>query len=321
MIGCGVIAVAFLLDWLFGDPPFIPHMVVLIGKSISAAEKPLRRLFPKSESGEKAAGLWLALGIPMFWGGVTLLIDALLVCVHAGAAVLFEVLICWQCLAARSLQKAAEKVRVSLEQGIDEGRKAVSEIVGRDTERLDEAGVIRAAVETVAENSCDGVIAPLFFMMLGGAPLAVAYKAINTLDSMVGYKNEKYRWFGRASAKLDDIANFVPARVSAFLIMASAYLCGFDAKAAFNIFKRDRSNHSSPNSAQSESACAGALGVQLGGPSYYFGKRVKKPYIGDATRPIEAEDITNASQMMMTSAIMAEIAVLLIRGITIWLLS
>ena len=321
MIVCGVIAVAFLLDWIWGDPTFIPHIVVFIGKSISAAEKLLRKLFHKNPSGEKAAGLWLALGIPMFWGGFILLIDTGFILLHPIAALLFEVFICWQCIAARSLQKAAQKVKLGLEKNIDEGRKAVSEIVGRDTDKLDEAGVIRAAVETVAENTCDGVVAPLFYMMIGGAPLAVAYKAVNTLDSMVGYKNEKYRWFGRASAKFDDIANFIPARISAFLLMASAYLCGFDAEASFNVFKRDRFKHASPNSAQSESACAGALGIQLGGGSYYFGKWVKKPYIGDATRKIEAEDISKASQMMMTTAIIMEIAVLLIRGTVFWLLN
>ena len=266
------------------------------------------------------AGLWLAIGIPMFWGGVILLIDALMIMLHPVAGLVFEVFICWQCIASRSLQKAAQKVESALDAGIEEGRKAVSEIVGRDTDKLDESGVIRAAVETVAENSCDGVIAPLFYMIIGGAPLAVAYKAINTLDSMVGYKNEKYRWFGRASAKLDDIANFIPARLSAMCLIGSAYLCGFDAKSAIAVFKRDRFNHSSPNSAQSESACAGALGIQLGGGAYYFGKWVKKPYIGNASRKIEAKDISRASQLMVTASVIAELLFILIRGAAVWLL-
>ena len=320
MIICAVIAVAFLLDWVFGDPKFIPHIATLIGKSISGSEKLLRKLFRKNASGEKAAGLWLALGIPMFWGGVILLVYAILVLVNPFIGLLFEVFICWQCLAARSMQKAAKKVESGLGNGIEEARKTVSEIVDRDTDKLDEAGVIRAAVESVAQNACSGIAAPLFYMMIGGAPLAVAYKAINTLDDMVGYKNERYRWFGRASAKLNDIVNFIPARIAALFLIAAAYLCGFDAKSAFAVLKRDRKNHPDTNAVQCQAACAGALGIQLGGGAYYSGKWSKMPYIGDASRALKCDDITNACQIMMNAAIIAETAVLLIRGIIAWLM-
>ncbi len=176
-------------------------------------------------------------------------------------------------------------------------RQAVGRIVGRDTEALTREGVIRAAVETVAENASDGVIAPLFYMMLGGAPLALTYKAVNTMDSMVGYKNERYLHFGRAAAKLDDAANCLPSRIAALLWVAAAALTGNDAKGAWRIWRRDRRNHASPNSAQTESACAGALGVQLAGPATYFGQYYDKPTIGDATRPIEPEDILRANRM------------------------
>ena len=187
-------------------------------------------------------------------------------------------------------------------------RKAVSRIVGRDTEKLTREGVTKAAVETVAENASDGVIAPLFYMMLGGAPLALTYKAVNTMDSMVGYKNEKYLNFGRAAAKLDDAANYLPSRIAALLWIAAAALTGNDAKGAWRIWRRDRRNHASPNSAQTESACAGALGVQLAGPATYFGEYYDKPTIGDAARAIEPKDILRANRMMRVASVLGLIA-------------
>ncbi|MFQ9806101.1 MAG: adenosylcobinamide-phosphate synthase CbiB [Christensenellales bacterium] len=188
------------------------------------------------------------------------------------------------------------------------GEKAVSRIVGRDTEKLTREGVTKAAVETVAENASDGVIAPLFYMMLGGAPLALTYKAVNTMDSMVGYKNEKYLNFGRAAAKLDDAVNYLPSRIAALLWIAAAALTGNDAKGAWRIWRRDRRNHASPNSAQTESACAGALGVQLAGPATYFGEYYDKPTIGDAARAIEPKDILQANRMMRVASVLGLIA-------------
>lgn len=184
-------------------------------------------------------------------------------------------------------------------------RKAVGRIVGRDTSELSEEGVTKATVETVAENFADGVLAPLLYLAIGGAPLALTYKAVNTMDSMLGYKNEKYIDFGRASAKLDDFCGFAPARLAALFFVAAAALTGLDFKSAYLIWKRDRFNHASPNSAQTEAACAGALGIRLAGPAYYFGEYYDKPYIGDATREIGAEDILRANKLMLVASLLA----------------
>jgi adenosylcobinamide-phosphate synthase len=203
------------------------------------------------------------------------------------------------------------------EQGLDAGRKAVSRIVGRDTQALSEEGVVKAAVETVAENFSDGVFAPMLYLMLGGAVLGFAYKSINTMDSMVGYKNEKHLYFGRFAAKLDDVVNYIPSRLAALFLIASAPIAGQDAKAAWKIWRRDRRNHASPNSAQTEAAAAGALHVRLAGDAYYFGKLYKKPYIGDALRPIEIEDISRVNRLMVTASVMALIVLGLVKFLII----
>ena len=206
------------------------------------------------------------------------------------------------------------KVHCALHQHDIEGaRKAVSMIVGRDTQRLDAAGIAKAAVETVAENASDGVIAPMIFIAIGGVPLGFFYKAVNTMDSMVGYKNEKYLYFGRAAAKLDDVMNYVPSRISGLLMVASAALTGGDAKRAWHIFCRDRYNHASPNSAQTEAACAGALGLQLAGDAWYFGERYHKPTIGDAVREIEDADIIRANCLMYGAAVLCLVICVIIR--------
>lgn len=195
------------------------------------------------------------------------------------------------------------KVYEPIEAGdLAESRKRLSMIVGRDTENLDFEGITKAVVETVAENTSDGVIGPMLFMLIGGAPLAFVYKAINTMDSMIGYKNDKYLYFGRAAARLDDLVNLIPARITGLAMVAVSAPCGLDGKNAAKIFRRDRKNHSSPNSAHPESACAGALGVQLGGDACYFGKRYAKQTIGDALRPVEKEDIKRACRLMYASS-------------------
>ncbi len=210
---------------------------------------------------------------------------------------------CGQALAARGLvQESTNVYKELIKPDLPAARKAVSRIVGRDTADLTAEGVTKAAVETVAENASDGVIAPLLYMLIGGAPLALTYKAINTMDSMLGYKNEKYLYFGRVPAKLDDAANYIPSRLAALLWVAAAAFTHNDAKGAWKIWRRDRRNHASPNSAQTESACAGALGVQLAGPAYYFGEYYPKPTIGDALRPIEPEDILRANRMMYVAS-------------------
>lgn len=303
LISLAACVTGFLLDFLFGDPVWLYHPVRLIGNFISFGEKKLRGIFGKTEKGELAAGtvLWfLTAGfsfvIPflVLWGAQR---------VHPALRFLIESFWCYQILAARCLVEESEKVYDRLkEKDLPGARKAVSMIVGRDTENLTEEGVTKAAVETVAENTSDGVTAPLLFLILGGASFGFLYKAVNTMDSMLGYKNEKYLYFGRFPAKMDDVFNFIPSRVTALFMIAAAFLTGMDGKNAWMIWRRDRRKHASPNSAQTESVCAGALRVRLAGDAVYFGKLHKKEYLGDPLRPIEPEDIRRAGRLMYVTA-------------------
>ena len=296
----------FVLDALFGDPAWLPHPVVYMGKAISKLEKFLRPRLPKTPQGELLGGAIVAFCLPV---GTFLLTG--LVCwgaarLHPLLGLAVQMFWCGQALAARGLVQESTNVYKELKKpDLPGARKAVSRIVGRDTAELTAEGVTKAAVETVAENASDGVIAPLLYMLIGGAPLALTYKAINTMDSMLGYKNEKYLYFGRVPAKLDDVANYIPSRLAGLLWVAAAAFTHNDATGAWKIWRRDRRNHASPNSAQTESACAGALGVQLAGPAYYFGEYYAKPTIGDALRPIEPEDILRANRMMVAESILA----------------
>lgn len=297
----------FGLDLLLGDPAALTaiHPVVLMGRCISALEARLRRAFPPTEKGEQRAGLLLAAVLPLG----TLLFSCLLLWLLGRlwrpAAFALEVVWCWQALAVKNLKDEAMKVRRALTEGtLEDARRAVARIVGRDTENLSAEGVARAAVETVAENFSDGVIAPLFYMLLGGAPLALCCKAVNTMDSMVGYKNERYLHFGRAAARLDDGVNYLPARLAALLLIAAAFVTGNDGKSAFRIWRRDRRKHASPNAAQCESAAAGALGLRLCGPASYFGVPQDKPWIGDDTRPIRPEDIRRVCRLEYAGSIL-----------------
>ena len=296
----------FVLDALFGDPAWLPHPVVYMGKAISRLEKFLRPRLPKTPQGELLGGAIVAFCLPV---GTFLLTG--LVCwgaarLHPLLGLTVQMFWCGQALAARGLVQESTNVYKELKKpDLPGARKAVSRIVGRDTAELTAEGVTKAAVETVAENASDGVIAPLLYMLIGGAPLALTYKAINTMDSMLGYKNEKYLYFGRVPAKLDDVANYIPSRLAALLWVAAAAFTHNDAKGAWKIWRRDRRRHASPNSAQTESACAGALGVQLAGPAYYFGQYYPKLTIGDALRPIEPEDILRANRMMVAESILA----------------
>ena len=289
----------FGLDCLLGDPLSRLHPVVLMGKLISLLEKKLRSRFPGTPRGERMAGTLMALAVPLISAGTGLLLLYLAWEVHPWAYFAVSAFLCWQCFAARCLLTESRKVVTCLEkEGLAAGRRQVGMLVGRDTDSLTETQVVKAAVETVAENTSDGVMAPLFWMALFGAAGGLFYKAVNTMDSMVGYKNEKYLHFGRCAAKFDDAVNYVPARLSALAMIASAFLLGLDGKNAFRIWRRDRRNHASPNSAQTESACAGALRVQLGGSASYFGKLYEKPTIGDPVRPIERADVARAGQLM-----------------------
>ena len=299
----------FILDLLIGDPHWLPHPIRLIGNLIAGLEKKLNRKDldndTKLKNGKK---LVLTVIAATFIVSGVILIAAYLIHPYLGLAV--EAVMTYQILAAKCLKVESMKVYTSLKnEGLDAGRKAVSMIVGRDTDTLDEIGVTKAAVETVAENTSDGVIAPMIYTAIGGPILGFVYKAINTMDSMVGYKNDRYLYLGRAAAKLDDVVNFLPARISAYIMILAAYMGGrqFDGDNAHRIFKRDRFNHASPNSAQTESACAGALRIQLAGDAVYFGKLVKKPFIGDPLREVEYEDIKRANRLMYTTAVICEL--------------
>ena len=307
----------FGLDCLLGDPLSAAHPVVLMGKLISFLEKRLRARFPKTPRGERTAGLVMALCVPLVSAGAGLLLLYLAWRVHPWAYFAVSAFLCWQCFAARCLMTEAKKVITCLEtQGLAAGRRQVAMLVGRDTENLTEEQVIKAAVETVAENTSDGVVAPLLWMALFGAAGGLLYKAINTMDSMVGYKNDRYLHFGRAAAKLDDGANYIPARLSALAMIGAAFLLKLDGQGAWRIWRRDRRNHASPNSAQTESACAGALGVRLGGNARYFGQLYEKPTIGDPRRPIERADVHRACNLMYGTSglLLAAYGLLLLLG-------
>ena len=306
--------IGFFIDLLLGDPHSIPHPVVWIGKLISAAEKLVRRLFPKTVRGENIAGgvLWVIVVL------VSTAVPALLLYaayrLHPAAGLVLESIMCWQILATRSLRDESMKVYAALKKGVpEEYRRAVSMIVGRDTAELDDLVVTRAAVETVAENASDGVLAPLFYMVIGGAILGVAYKAVNTMDSMVGYKNDRYQYFGTAAARFDDLVNFLPARISAIMMILASFVCGMDGKHAARIYKRDRRKHASPNSAHTEAVMAGALDIQLAGDAWYFGKLHKKDFIGDPIRPVEVEDIVRANRLLYATAVCSVVIFCLVR--------
>lgn len=305
----------FVLDLLFGDPHWMPHPIRAIGALIAELEKKLLDFKQRDEKREFHKGIVLVVLVLLCTGIVAAIILLGAYWLHPAAGIVVESVMTYQILATKCLKDESMRVYTSLkEEGLEAGQKTVSMIVGRDTHVLDETGVVKAAVETVAENTSDGVIAPMLYTALGGPILGFVYKAVNTMDSMVGYKNEKYLYFGRAAARLDDVVNFIPARISAYLMILAAYIGGkaFDGKNAYRIYKRDRRNHASPNSAQTESVCAGALGVQLAGDASYFGKVVKKPYIGDAHRAVEREDIVRVNQLMYVTAVISEVLCLVI---------
>ena len=303
-----VCLIGMILDWIFGDPVWLYHPVRIIGKRISFLEKILRKFAGDQEGNEKklliAGGiLWILVilasaAVPM---GILYLAEKFSPC----AAFVLECFWCYQLLAARSLGKESKKVYKKLIQDdLSGARLAVSMIVGRDTENLTVEGVTKAAVETVAENTNDGVIAPLIYMLIGGPILGFVYKAVNTMDSMLGYKNEKYLYFGRVAAKMDDVAGFIPARISALLMILASCLLGMDGKNALWIWKRDRRKHASPNAAQTEAVCAGALQVQLAGDAWYFGKKHEKDTIGDPIRDIEPRDILRSEKLMIGTEVL-----------------
>lgn len=310
----------FILDMIFGDPQGFPHPVRLMGGLISELEKRLLDMGNRNPDRELKNGKLLAAAVLLSVSAVSSAVFIAAYFAHPILGACAEAFMTYQILAAKGLKSESMKVFDRLERDdLSGARKEVSMIVGRDTDNLDAEGVTKAAVETVAENTSDGVVAPMLYCAVGGPVLGLMYKAVNTMDSMIGYKNDKYLYFGRAAAKLDDAANFLPARISAVFMLFSAFIGGFDFKNALRIYKRDRLKHSSPNSAHTEAVCAGALGVRLAGDAVYFGKTVKKPFIGEALRKIEPEDIRRANRLMYFTAWTAETVCILVMLAT-WLI-
>jgi adenosylcobinamide-phosphate synthase len=315
------LSLGFFLDLIFGDPHWLPHPICLIGNAIAKGEGIVRRLLPKTEKGELYGGAVLAVCIILLSTGVPYLILRIAEVVSPWLRIGLEALMCYQILSVKSLKTESMKVyRELVREDLEGARKMVGMIVGRDVNSLDQSQVTKAAVETVAENTSDGTVAPLIFMAVGGAPLGFLYKSINTMDSMIGYKNDRYLYFGRFAAKLDDAVNYIPARVAAYLMIAASALLRFDYKNAARIFRRDRYNHASPNSAQTESVCAGALGIQLAGDAYYFGKLYPKKTIGDPLKSVEYDDIPRANRLLYVTAYLTFLICIISMGAALWII-
>ena len=312
---------AYLLDMIFGDPENLWHPIRAIGFLISTFEKLFRRIFPASSNGEIIGGTLLVFFTILISVTVPSCIIFLAYRFNLFFGLIIDSILCYYLLSAKSLRIESLKVYRPLKNAdISAARGFLSMIVGRDTDNLDEEGISKATVETIAENTADGVIAPMIYIAIGGASLGYFYKAVNTMDSMIAYKNEKYFYFGKVAAKMDDIANFLPARITAFLMIIASFLLGYDYKNAIKIFIRDRYKHASPNSAQTEAVCAGALGVRLAGDAYYFGKLYKKEYIGDEMRRVEADDILRANRLLYVTSALGLLFCILIRVFIIWLI-
>ncbi len=306
MLSLTAIIAGFVLDLIFGDPHWLPHPICLIGNLIGFLEKRLRSLLGPNPTALLLGGalmvvivLTLSFVIPY---GILQVAEQ----VHPYLRLAIETVMCYQIFATKSLRDESMKVYDALaKDDLADARVKLSWIVGRDTQNLDEEEVTKGAVETVAENTADGIVAPMFYMFLGGAPLAFLYKGINTMDSMVGYKNDKFLYFGRCAAKLDDLANLIPARITGLIMILASAFVGLNAKGAWKIFWRDRYNHLSPNSAMTESVTAGALNIQLGGDHFYFGKLVHKDTIGDNIRPVEAKDIARTNNLLYMTSVLS----------------
>lgn len=312
-------AAGFVLDLLFGDPYWMPHPIRMIGKWISCLERKWN--IDGMQNREKIKkGCYMVLLVVFGTAVGTGSLCAVSYWIHPYFGIVVEAGMTYQILATKCLCVESMKVYKKLcACDLEGAREAVSMIVGRDTKSLNEKEIAKAAVETVAENTSDGVIAPMLYLALGGPVLGMTYKAINTMDSMVGYKNKRYRYFGYAAARLDDFVNFLPSRICAWIMIVASYVLSFapietedgfrifSGRQAIRIYRRDRRKHASPNSAQTESVCAGALGLRLAGDASYFGKKVKKPNIGDARREIESEDISRANMLLFGTASICEL--------------
>ncbi len=306
MMTLGAIVAGFILDLIFGDPHWLPHPICLIGNLIGFLEKNLRRLLAPGKTALLLGGALMVVIVLSLSFAVPYAVLMLAEQVNPWLRFALETIMFYQIFATKCLRDESMKVYTALHNNdLEDARVKLSWIVGRDTKELTAEEVTKGAVETVAENTADGIIAPMFYMFIGGAPLAFLYKGINTMDSMVGYKNDKFLYFGRCAAKLDDVANFIPARITGILMILASYFLNMNAAGAWKIFWRDRYNHLSPNSAMTESVTAGALNIQLGGDHYYFGKLVHKDTIGDNIRPVVAEDIVAVNNLLYMTAVIS----------------
>lgn len=306
MMTLGAIVVGFILDLIFGDPHWLPHPICLIGNLIGFLEKNLRRLLAPGKTALLLGGALMVVIVLSLSFAVPYAVLMLAEQVNPWLRFALETIMFYQIFATKCLRDESMKVYTALHNNdLEDARVKLSWIVGRDTKELTAEEVTKGAVETVAENTADGIIAPMFYMFIGGAPLAFLYKGINTMDSMVGYKNDKFLYFGRCAAKLDDVANLIPARITGILMILASYFLNMNAAGAWKIFWRDRYNHLSPNSAMTESVTAGALNIQLGGDHYYFGKLVHKDTIGDNIRPVVAEDIVAVNNLLYMTAVIS----------------
>ncbi len=317
------VLIGFCLDLIVGDPVYAWHPVRIIGNMIAALENRVRDSFPKSKKGELLAGMILVICVLLLTLAIPYIILYLAYQISVVMGVLMESIFCYQILATRSLKDESMKVFEKLKQNdLKEARKAVSMIVGRDTNELNEVGIVKATVETIAENTSDGCIAPLIYLVIGGPVLGFCYKAINTMDSMIGYKNEKYLYYGRIAARLDDVVNFIPARISAMLMLfATLFNSDFNTANSWKIYNRDKYKHASPNSAHTEAVMAGALQVELAGNAIYFGKEYQKPTIGESKRPVEMMDIVRANRLLYMTSVSGLILFLILKWICIWIVT
>ena len=305
MLHLAAIIAGFILDLIFGDPHWLPHPICLIGNLIGFIEGNLRPKLAPNKNALLLGGALMVIIVLVISFVVPMAILLAAGMVSPWLAFALETLMCYQIFATKCLRDESMKVYDALHNNdLADARVKLSWIVGRDTQNLDEEEITKGAVETVAENTADGIIAPMFYMFLGGVPLAFLYKGINTMDSMVGYKNDKFLYFGRCAAKLDDLANLLPARITGLVMIGAAFVLGLDGKNAWKIFWRDRYNHLSPNSAMTESVTAGALNIQLGGDHFYFGKLVHKDTIGDNIRPVCPEDIKKTNNLLYMTAVL-----------------
>ncbi len=306
MMTLAAIVAGFILDLLFGDPHWLPHPICLIGNLIGFLEKNLRRLLAPGKTALLIGGALMVVIVLVITFAVPYAVLALAESVSPWLRFALETIMCYQIFATKCLRDESMKVYTALHSGdLADARVKLSWIVGRDTQNLDAEEVTKGAVETVAENTADGIVAPMLYMFIGGAPLAFLYKGINTMDSMVGYKNDKFLYFGRCAAKLDDLANLIPARITGLVMIVASYFLNLNARGAWKIFWRDRYNHLSPNSAMTESVTAGALDIQLGGDHFYFGKLVHKDTIGDDIRLVRPDDIIAANNLLYMTAVIS----------------